>query len=71
MLLLFYNYINDKDTYNKIISDNNLEKIKNKFNNEYFKILFSFKEGNKIKKFFEGKRLITAQSTLKTLLEIK
>jgi hypothetical protein len=71
LLLLFYNYVNEKEVYAKIIADKNLDKVKNKFNNEYFKTLFSFKEGIKVKKFFEGKRLITAQSVLKTLLEIK
>jgi len=71
LLLLFYNYLNEKEVYNKIITNNNLDKVKTKFNNEYFKILFSFKENNKIKKFFEGKRLCNTQIALKTLLEIK
>ena len=71
LLLLFYNYVNEKEVYAKIIADKNLDRVKNKFNNEYFKTLFSFKEGIKVKKFFEGKRLIAAQAVLKTLLEIK
>ena len=71
LLLLFYNYVNEKEVYAKIITNNNLDKVKAKFNNEYFKTLFSFKEGTKIKKFFEGKRLLTTQAVLKTLLEIK
>jgi hypothetical protein len=71
LLLLFYNYVNEKHVYAKIIADNNLDKVKTKFNNDYFKTLFSFKEGINVKKFFEGKRLLTAQATLKTLLEIK
>jgi hypothetical protein len=71
LLLLFYNYVNEKEVYAKIIADKNLDRVKNKFNNEYFKTLFSFKEGIKVKKFFEGKRLLSAQATLKSFLEIK
>jgi hypothetical protein len=67
LILLFYNYITNNDIYNKCIE--NLEDLQNKFNNDYFKILFSVKEGNKVKNLFEGTRLNVAQTALKAIIK--
>jgi hypothetical protein len=67
LILLFYNYITNDEIYNKCIE--NLEDLQNKFNNDYFKILFSVKEGNKVKNLFEGTRLNVAQTALKTIIK--
>jgi hypothetical protein len=66
LILLFYNYISNKEVFDKCLK--NLDKINTKFTDEYFKVLFSTKEGGKVKKLFEGSRLNVAQTALKTLI---
>jgi hypothetical protein len=66
LLLLLYNYINNKDNFEKCIK--NIQKLKDKFTEEYFKNLFSVKENGKIKKLLEGARLNLAQKNLETLI---
>jgi hypothetical protein len=67
LLLLLYNYVNNKEQFNKCVK--NFDKLKEKFTEDYFKNLFTMKEGNKVKKLFEGARLNLAQTQLKTLNE--
>ena len=66
LLLLFFNYNTNKEVFDNCLK--NLDRIKLKFTDEYFKQLFSTKEGGKVKKLFEGSRLNVAQSTLKSII---
>ena len=66
LLLLLYNYVKNKEVYTKMIK--NIEKIKDKFTEDYFKNLFSVRENGKIKKLFEGARLNLAQKNLESLI---
>jgi hypothetical protein len=66
LLVLLYNYLKNKEIYKKSIK--NIELVKEKFTEDYFKNLFSVKENGKIKKLVEGARLNLAQKNLETLL---
>ena len=69
LLLLLFNYVNDRELYKKCLK--NLDKLKGTFTEDYFKNLFTVKEGNKNKKLFEGARLNVAHTLLKTIINSK